>query len=155
MYGATQFIAIIFESTFDVPNCSGMTGDWKNHFSPELNKKIDEWIDKNLAGTELKFITELENQQWWLWQNISNLIHGFILISPTTDSILYTELIHGQINGLLHKLFIKIEKFGTFGSYYIFFRNNNRGCNRLFWIFVILLFLIRIKILLWNNDIFD
>ena len=40
-----------------------MTGDWKNNFSPELNKKIDEWIDKNLAGTELKFITELENQQ--------------------------------------------------------------------------------------------
>lgn len=37
----------------------GETGDWKNHFSPELNRRIDEWIEKNLAGTDLKFVTEL------------------------------------------------------------------------------------------------
>ncbi|EFX76431.1 hypothetical protein DAPPUDRAFT_55135 [Daphnia pulex] len=40
----------------------GKTGDWKNHFSPELNCRINAWIEKNLAGTDLKFVTELENQ---------------------------------------------------------------------------------------------
>ncbi|KZS20060.1 putative Sulfotransferase family cytosolic 1B member [Daphnia magna] len=41
----------------------GKTGDWKNHFSPEMNKRIDEWIDKNLNGcADLKFITQLEFQ---------------------------------------------------------------------------------------------
>nr|CAH0104482.1 unnamed protein product [Daphnia galeata] len=40
----------------------GKTGDWKNHFSPELNSRIDEWIEKNLADSDLKFVTELENQ---------------------------------------------------------------------------------------------
>ncbi|XP_046448183.1 sulfotransferase 1E1-like [Daphnia pulex] len=40
----------------------GKTGDWKNHFSPELNSRIDEWIEKNLAGSDLKFVTELEHQ---------------------------------------------------------------------------------------------
>lgn len=40
----------------------GKTGDWKNHFSPELNRRIDEWIEANLAGTDLHFITELERQ---------------------------------------------------------------------------------------------
>nr|CAH0106923.1 unnamed protein product [Daphnia galeata] len=40
----------------------GKTGDWKNHFSPELNSRIDEWIEKNLADSDLKFVTELEHQ---------------------------------------------------------------------------------------------
>ncbi len=40
----------------------GQTGDWKNHFSQELNQKIDEWIEKNLAGSDLKFVTELDQQ---------------------------------------------------------------------------------------------
>ena len=40
----------------------GKVGDWKNHFSPEMNKKLDLWIEKNLAGTDLKFVTELEVQ---------------------------------------------------------------------------------------------
>ena len=40
----------------------GKTGDWKNHFRTELNHRIDEWIDKNLAGSDLKFVTELEYQ---------------------------------------------------------------------------------------------
>jgi len=40
----------------------GKTGDWKNHFSPELNRKVDEWIAQNLAGTDLKFVTELKKQ---------------------------------------------------------------------------------------------
>ena len=49
--GAAQFVR------------KGKTGDWKNHFSPELNDKIDQWIDKNLAGTnDLKFFNELEDQ---------------------------------------------------------------------------------------------
>ena len=33
-----------------------------NHFSPELNQRIDEWIETNLEGTDLKFITKLEQQ---------------------------------------------------------------------------------------------
>jgi hypothetical protein len=41
---------------------TGKTGDWKNHFNPELNQRIDEWIAQNLAGTDLKFITELDKQ---------------------------------------------------------------------------------------------
>ena len=40
----------------------GEVGDWKNHFSPELNQKIDEWISKNLTGSDLKFVTELDKQ---------------------------------------------------------------------------------------------
>lgn len=40
----------------------GKTGDWKNHFSPELNERIDKWIETNLAGTDLTFVTELEHQ---------------------------------------------------------------------------------------------
>jgi len=40
----------------------GKTGDWKNHFSPELNNRIDEWMRFNLEGSDLRFITELEQQ---------------------------------------------------------------------------------------------
>ena len=29
------------------------TGDWKNHFGPELNQRIDAWMDQNLSGTDL------------------------------------------------------------------------------------------------------
>ena len=38
----------------------GKVGDWKNHFNPELNKRIDEWIAKHLADTNLKFISEYQ-----------------------------------------------------------------------------------------------
>lgn len=41
---------------------TGKTGDWKNHFSPELNEKIDKWIEKNMAGSDLHFVTELAKQ---------------------------------------------------------------------------------------------
>merc|ERR1740128_1066230 len=40
----------------------GKTGDWKNHFSPELNSRIDQWIAKSLEGSDLKFTMELEYQ---------------------------------------------------------------------------------------------
>ncbi|KZS13785.1 sulfotransferase family cytosolic 1B member 1 [Daphnia magna] len=40
----------------------GKTGDWKNHFSPELNARIDDWMKSNLKDTDLSFITELEQQ---------------------------------------------------------------------------------------------
>ncbi len=40
----------------------GKTGDWKNHFSPSLNDRIEEWMDKHLKGTDLKFATELDFQ---------------------------------------------------------------------------------------------
>ena len=41
---------------------TGKTGDWKNHFDAELNERIDRWIEANLAGSDLKFVTELERQ---------------------------------------------------------------------------------------------
>ncbi|EFX63192.1 hypothetical protein DAPPUDRAFT_268909 [Daphnia pulex] len=37
-------------------------GDWKNHFSPELNRRIDAWVEANLAETDLRFEMELEKQ---------------------------------------------------------------------------------------------
>lgn len=41
---------------------TGKTGDWKNHFSPELNARIDEWMATHLSGTDLSFVTELDKQ---------------------------------------------------------------------------------------------
>jgi len=41
---------------------AGKTGDWKNHFDAELNERIDRWIESNLAGSDLHFITELAEQ---------------------------------------------------------------------------------------------
>lgn len=37
---------------------SGQTGDWKNHLSPEMNFRINEWMAENLKNSDLKFITE-------------------------------------------------------------------------------------------------
>ena len=42
----------------------GRTGDWKNHFTPEQNQTIDEWIERSLHGTDLQFITDLDQQDW-------------------------------------------------------------------------------------------
>ncbi|KAJ8960057.1 hypothetical protein NQ318_009498 [Aromia moschata] len=33
----------------------GEIGDWKNHMSPEMSKRFDEWIEKNTLGTGLSF----------------------------------------------------------------------------------------------------
>ncbi|XP_037072987.1 sulfotransferase 1E1-like [Pollicipes pollicipes] len=47
----------------DDPNKSfmrkGQTGDWKNHFTPEMDKKMEAWIKKELEGTELTFVMEI------------------------------------------------------------------------------------------------
>jgi len=40
----------------------GKTGDWKNHFSPEMSNRIDEWIKSSLDGSDLSFISELDHQ---------------------------------------------------------------------------------------------
>ena len=37
----------------------GVVGDWSNHFSPELSAKFDAWLEKQLIGTDLKFVTKL------------------------------------------------------------------------------------------------
>lgn len=37
----------------------GKTGGWKDYFGPELNAEIDAWIEKNLKGTGLSFVTEM------------------------------------------------------------------------------------------------
>lgn len=31
----------------------GKIGDWRNHFSPEMQKKMDQWSEKNLEGSDL------------------------------------------------------------------------------------------------------
>ncbi len=43
-------------------NVKGKTGDWKNHFSPELNRRIDAWVEANMKETDLRFEMELEKQ---------------------------------------------------------------------------------------------
>ncbi|XP_043204340.1 sulfotransferase 1A1-like [Amphibalanus amphitrite] len=40
----------------------GKTGDWKNHFTPEMNEKFDKWMEEKLKGTDLTFVQELEKQ---------------------------------------------------------------------------------------------
>lgn len=40
----------------------GKTGDWKNHFTPELNEEVDRWIKNHLADSDLAFVDELEQQ---------------------------------------------------------------------------------------------
>ena len=37
----------------------GEIGNWKEHFSPELNEKMDKWIEKHLKGSDLKFTYEV------------------------------------------------------------------------------------------------
>ena len=34
---------------------SGQIGDWKNHFTDELNNRFDQWIEDKTKGTDLKF----------------------------------------------------------------------------------------------------
>lgn len=41
---------------------TGKTGDWKNHLSPELNRRVEAWIEANLAKSDLRFVMELEQQ---------------------------------------------------------------------------------------------
>lgn len=33
----------------------GASGDWRHYFSQELENEVDEWIAKNLMGTNIKF----------------------------------------------------------------------------------------------------
>jgi hypothetical protein len=37
----------------------GKTGNWKDHFSPEVTKRFEEWERKHLQGSDLKFVYEL------------------------------------------------------------------------------------------------
>ncbi|XP_046448153.1 sulfotransferase 1 family member D1-like isoform X7 [Daphnia pulex] len=42
-------------------NCAGEMADCQtSHFTPEVSRKIDKWIEKNLEGSDLKFLTDLE-----------------------------------------------------------------------------------------------
>ncbi|GAB6020317.1 hypothetical protein CHUAL_003031 [Chamberlinius hualienensis] len=36
----------------------GVVGDWKNHFSDEDNRKMDNWIQTNFGNSDIKFIYE-------------------------------------------------------------------------------------------------
>lgn len=33
----------------------GGSGDWKNHFTPEIEAKAEKWIEENLRDTDLRF----------------------------------------------------------------------------------------------------
>ena len=35
--------------------------------STELNERIDEWVETNLVGSDLTFVTELEKQDYILY----------------------------------------------------------------------------------------
>ena len=37
----------------------GETGNWRKHFTPELEKRFEEWEKKGLAGSDLKFTYDL------------------------------------------------------------------------------------------------
>lgn len=37
----------------------GKVGDWRNHFSPDMSRKMDDYIEKALQGSDLKFDYEL------------------------------------------------------------------------------------------------
>ncbi len=36
----------------------GQIGDWKNHFTPQMNQEWDQWIQHSLEGTQLEFTFE-------------------------------------------------------------------------------------------------
>ncbi|KAF0289621.1 Sulfotransferase 1A4 [Amphibalanus amphitrite] len=40
----------------------GRTGDWKNYFTPAMDARMTAWIEENLRGSDLRFITELEQR---------------------------------------------------------------------------------------------
>jgi len=40
----------------------GKTGDWKNHFTPEMNARFSRFMAEAMKGTDLKFVEELEKQ---------------------------------------------------------------------------------------------
>ena len=51
--------SLTFAICFVGNDAIGETGDWKRHFSPELNRRLDEWIEVNLRDTGLSFVEEL------------------------------------------------------------------------------------------------
>ncbi|XP_043207700.1 sulfotransferase 1E1-like [Amphibalanus amphitrite] len=40
----------------------GKTGDWKNHFTPEVTEKFDKWMAQKMKGCDLKYVEELDHQ---------------------------------------------------------------------------------------------
>ena len=40
----------------------GRTGDWKNYFTPTMDARMTAWMEENLRGSDLRFITELERR---------------------------------------------------------------------------------------------
>jgi len=40
----------------------GKTGDWKNHFTPEMNARFSRFMAEAMKGTDLNFVEELEKQ---------------------------------------------------------------------------------------------
>jgi len=40
----------------------GKTGDWKNHFTPEMNAEFSRFMAEAMKGTDLQFVEELDQQ---------------------------------------------------------------------------------------------
>lgn len=40
----------------------GKTGDWKNHFTPEMDRKMNEWMEQELEGTGLSFVLDIPEE---------------------------------------------------------------------------------------------
>jgi len=40
----------------------GKTGDWKNHFTPEMNAEFNRFMAEAMKGTDLQFVEELDQQ---------------------------------------------------------------------------------------------
>ena len=40
-------------------NSKGETGDWEKHFSPQLSRKIDDWTESNLRGSDITFVDKI------------------------------------------------------------------------------------------------
>lgn len=51
-YSELKACGIIKENSFIR---KGKNGDWKNIFTPELETKIEKWIEENLKDTDLRF----------------------------------------------------------------------------------------------------
>ncbi|XP_053445284.1 sulfotransferase 1C3-like [Nycticebus coucang] len=49
----------VFDHTISNFLRKGMPGDWKNHFTVAMNEKFDEHYEKKMAGTTLRFCTEI------------------------------------------------------------------------------------------------
>lgn len=42
---------------------SGQAGEWWRHFTPEMNARMDAWVDENLRGSDLRFTYQVKQDE--------------------------------------------------------------------------------------------